>query len=98
VGVVVGVNTCQASYYSTGETTANGEAFNPDGLTAAHRTLGFGTRLRVTNVANGKTVTVRVNDRGPFASGRCLDLTRGAFAAIASLGSGVATVRYEILR
>ena len=88
---------CQASYYDTGSITASGEPFNPDGLTAAHRTLSFGTRLKVTNVANGKTVIVRINDRGPFVGGRCLDLSRGAFASISSLGAGVATIRYQIL-
>ena len=88
---------CQASFYSDGARTANGEPFDPNGFTAAHRTLKFNTMLRVTNVANGKSVIVRVNDRGPYAAGRCLDLTRAAFAAIASLNSGVATVRYEVV-
>jgi rare lipoprotein A len=90
--------TCGASYYETGSRTANGEPFNPDGLTAAHRTLPFNTRVRVTNTANGKSVQVRINDRGPFTSGRCLDLARGAFVAIASLGTGVINARYEVLK
>lgn len=90
--------TCGVSFYSTGTTTANGERFNPDGLTTAHKTLPFNTRVRVTNPSNGKSVVVRVNDRGPFVSGRCLDLARGAFAQIASLGSGVITARYEVLK
>jgi rare lipoprotein A len=89
--------TCQASFYSDGQRTANGEVFDPNGFTAAHRTLKFNTMLRVTNVANGKSVLVRVNDRGPFVANRCLDLTRAAFAAIASLNAGVATVRYEVV-
>jgi rare lipoprotein A len=89
--------TCGASYYDTGRVTANGERFNPDGITAAHRTLPFNTRVRVTNRANGKTVVVRINDRGPFVGGRCLDLSRGAFVAISSLSAGVATVDYEVL-
>jgi rare lipoprotein A len=89
--------TCGASYYDTGQRTANGERFNPDGITAAHRTLPFNTRVRVTNRANGKAVVVRINDRGPFAGGRCLDLSRGAFAAISSLSAGVLTVDYEVL-
>jgi len=89
--------TCDASYYDQGKRTANGEAFNPDGLTAAHRNLPFGSEVRVTNVANGKSVVVRINDRGPFVSGRCLDLSRGSFQAIANLGSGVIDVRYEVL-
>jgi rare lipoprotein A len=94
---VVDSGTCGVSYYETGAVTANGESFDPDGLTAAHKTLAFDTRVRVTNTANGKSVVVRINDRGPFVSGRCLDLARGAFAEIASLGSGVITARYEVL-
>jgi rare lipoprotein A len=90
--------TCGASYYDTGSRTANGEPFNPDGLTAAHKTLPFNTRVRVTNTANGKSVEVRINDRGPFISGRCLDLARGAFVVIASLGAGVINARYEVLK
>jgi rare lipoprotein A len=93
-----GTGTCGVSFYSTGSTTANGERFDPDGLTAAHKTLPFNTRIRVTNPANGKSVVVRVNDRGPFVGGRCLDLARGAFAQIASLGSGVINARYEVLK
>jgi rare lipoprotein A len=77
--------------------TANGENFNPDALTAAHKTLPFDTKVRVTNPANGKSVTVRINDRGPFIDGRCLDLSRAAFASIASLDVGAMTVRYEVL-
>jgi peptidoglycan lytic transglycosylase len=94
---VVDTGTCGVSYYSTGSVTANGESFDPDGLTAAHKTLAFNTRVRVTNTANGKSVVVRINDRGPFVSGRCLDLARGAFATIASLSSGVITAKYEVL-
>jgi len=91
------VRTCGASFYETGETTASGEPFDPDGLTAAHRTFAFGTRLKVTNTANGQSVTVRINDRGPFVDDRCLDLARGAFKEIASLGAGVITVSYQVL-
>lgn len=94
---VVDSGTCGVSYYATGSTTANGESFDPDGLTAAHKTLPFNTRVRVTNTANGKSVVVRINDRGPFVSGRCIDLARGAFAEIASLSSGVITAKYEVL-
>ena len=74
--------------------TATGEVFNPWGMTAAHKTLPFGTMLRVTNVANGKSVVVRINDRGPYISGRCLDLSKGAFLQIASESAGVAQVTY----
>ena len=92
-----GVNTCGASYYQSGTTTANGEAFNPDGLTAASKTLPFNTRVKVTNLANGKSVTVRINDRGSYVTGRCLDLARGAFTQIAPLSSGVITVSWQIV-
>ncbi|MDI1462801.1 septal ring lytic transglycosylase RlpA family protein [Catellatospora sp. KI3] len=95
---VVGSGTCKASFYAEGQGTANGERFNPDELTAAHKTLKFNTRVRVTNPANGKSVVVRINDRGPYIAGRCLDLSRAAFAEIAKLSSGVTTVRYDILK
>jgi rare lipoprotein A len=88
---------CGASFYSDGQLTANGESFNPDALTAAHKTLPFNTKVRVTNPANGKSVTVRINDRGPFIDGRCLDLSRAAFATIASVDVGALIVRYEVL-
>jgi rare lipoprotein A len=88
---------CQASYYGTGTTTANGEKFDPTALTAAHKTLPFNTRVRVTNKSNGKSVVVRINDRGPFVAGRCLDLTTAAFQVIASLSSGVVSVTYQVL-
>ncbi|MFC3503592.1 septal ring lytic transglycosylase RlpA family protein [Micromonospora krabiensis] len=94
---VVDSGSCGASFYSDGQLTANGENFNPDALTAAHKTLPFNTKVRVTNPANGKSVTVRINDRGPFIDGRCLDLSRAAFATIASLDVGATTVRYEVL-
>ncbi|MEV1288335.1 septal ring lytic transglycosylase RlpA family protein [Micromonospora sp. NPDC049679] len=89
--------TCGASYYDEGQATANGEQFDPEALTAAHKTLAFNTRVRVTNPGNGKSVVVRINDRGPFVSGRCIDLSRAAFRAIASLGMGELTVKYEVL-
>lgn len=88
---------CGASFYSDGQLTANGESFNPNALTAAHKTLPFNTKVRVTNPANGKSVVVRINDRGPFIDGRCLDLSRAAFATIASVDVGALTVRYEVL-
>ena len=67
-----------ASFYKYEAKTASGEQFNPGELTAAHRTLPFGTRLRVTNVATGQSVTVRVNDRGPFIAGRVVDVSHSA--------------------
>lgn len=86
-----------ASYYGVGDgyhgqTTANGERYNAYGYSTAHRSLPFGTRLKVTNQTNGKSVIVRVNDRGPFVGGRSLDLSYGAFTQIASPGQGVANV------
>jgi rare lipoprotein A len=71
-----------ATWYQSGTRTASGQAFNPNGLTAAHRTLPFGTRLTVTNPRSGKSVTVVINDRGPFTRGVTLDLARGAARAI----------------
>jgi rare lipoprotein A len=97
-GTVTSSGTCGVSYYSTGTRTADGEAFNPNDFTAASKTLPFNTRVRVTNPANGKSVVVRINDRGPYVTGRCLDLTSAAFAAIASLGAGVLpAATYEVL-
>ena len=94
---VVETGSCGASFYWQGQMTANGETFNPEELTAAHKTLPFNSKVRVTNPANGKSVTVRINDRGPFIDGRCLDLSRAAFAEIASLDLGHIQVRYEVL-
>jgi rare lipoprotein A len=97
-GSVTSSGTCGVSYYSDGTRTADGETFNPNDFTAASKTLPFNTRVRVTNPANGKSVVVRINDRGPYVSGRCLDLTSAAFAAIASLGAGVLpSAKYEVL-
>ena len=90
-------NTVIASYYQYGTRTANGDRYNPDGLTAAHRTLPFGTRVKVTNASNGKEVVVRINDRGPFHRSRTIDLSRGAAKAIGMIGSGVARVTLEVL-
>ncbi len=87
-----------ASWYKMGKITANGERFNPNGLTAAHKTLPFGTRVRVTNLRNGRKVTVRINDRGPFIKGRIIDLAYGAARKIGLHRSGIARVKLEILR
>lgn len=89
--------TGMASYYKSGKRTANGERFNPNGYTAAHRSLKFGTKVRVTNLRNGRSVIVRINDRGPFVGGRIIDLTYGAAKAVGMHGSGVAKVRVAIL-
>lgn len=82
-----------ASWYQHGKRTANGERFNPDGLTVAHKTLPFGTRMRLTY--NGKSVIVRVNDRGPFIKGRHLDLSRGAAKTLGCYSSGICRVGVE---
>jgi rare lipoprotein A len=86
-----------ASYYKSGKRTANGEHFNPNGMTAAHRKLKFGTRLRVTNMRTGKSVVVRVNDRGPFIRGRVIDLSLGAARVIGLTKTGVARISYTVL-
>lgn len=90
--------TGQASYYGrelAGQRTASGERFNPNGMTAAHRTLPFGTQLRVTNLANGRSVTVRVNDRGPFVRRRILDVSAGAARQLGFFAQGTARIRVE---
>jgi rare lipoprotein A len=86
-----------ASYYKSGKRTANGEAYNPHGLTAAHRTLPFGTLVAVTNIKTGKSVVVRINDRGPFIRNRVIDLSLGAAKVVGLTHSGVAKVKVMIL-
>ncbi|MDO4785014.1 MAG: septal ring lytic transglycosylase RlpA family protein [Propionibacteriaceae bacterium] len=88
---------CKASYYWQGQRTANGEWFNTNDLTAAHKSLPFNSRVKVTNPANGKSVIVRINDRGPYIAGRCLDLSRAAMSTIGGTSAGVITVNYEVL-
>jgi len=84
----------RASWYSLPQnSTANGERMNPDDLTAAHRSLPFGTRVLVENLSNGQSVVVRINDRGPFTGGRIIDLSRAAAASIGMIDAGVAKVR-----
>ena len=87
----------KASYYWQGQRTASGARFNPSAMTAAHRSLPFGTRVRVTNRSNGRSVVVTINDRGPFIAGRIIDLSRGAAQAISMTGAGVASVSLEVL-
>lgn len=87
-----------ASYYKIGSRTANGERYNPQGLTAAHRKLPFGTILKVTNLRNGKSVIVRVNDRGPFIGQRVLDLSLGAARVIGLHRAGVGKVRFDVVK
>jgi peptidoglycan lytic transglycosylase len=85
-----------ASFY-TDTRTASGEKFNPEELTAAHPTLPFGTKLRVTNAVTGRSVTVRVNDRGPYVHGRVVDVTHSAAQALGMVGSGIAKVRLDVV-
>lgn len=89
-----------ASWYGPGfhgRKTANGERFDQNALTAAHRTLPFGTKVRVTCNRSGKSVTVRINDRGPFHGNRVIDLSRGAASKIGIVGLGVGGVKIEVL-
>jgi len=95
---VVSTGSCGASYYDEPQLTANGETFDPDALTAASKTIAFDTRVRVTSLDTGKSVIVRINDRGPYIDGRCLDLSRAAFDVIDDLDKGAVDVKYEILR
>ena len=82
----------KASWYQMGRRTANGEAFNPNGMTAAHRSLPFGTKVRVVHESSGRSVVVRINDRGPFSGGRIIDLARGPAQALGLTRSGIAYV------
>ncbi len=86
-----------ASYYWQGQQTASGARFNPNGMTAAHRSLPFGTKVRVTNKRNGRSVVVTINDRGPFVGGRVIDLSRGAAQVIGMTGAGLAPVSLDVL-
>lgn len=87
-----------ASFYTEGTQTASGEKFDTHELTAAHPTLPFGTRLRVTNVATGRSVTVRVNDRGPYVRGRIVDVSYSAAETLGMVGAGVANVRLDVVQ
>jgi rare lipoprotein A len=87
-----------ASFYTEGTQTANGEKFNTMEMTAAHPTLPFGTKLRVTDVASGKSVTVRVNDRGPYVPGRVVDVSYSAANALGIVGKGVANVKLDVVQ
>ncbi|WGV24320.1 septal ring lytic transglycosylase RlpA family protein [Halotia branconii] len=89
-----------ASYYGydgSGSQTASGERFNPEGMTAAHRSLPLGTKVRVTNTRNGRSVVLRINDRGPYIRGRIIDVSAGAARILGMISSGVAPVRIEVL-
>ena len=95
------VSSGQASWYGPGfygNRTANGEVLRPGTLTAAHRTLAFGTKVRVTNLNNGRSTIVRINDRGPFHGSRVIDLAHGAASQLGVVASGVANVKLEVLQ
>ncbi len=95
------LGTGMASYYGQrfhGRRTANGERFNMHAMTAAHKTLPFGTKVRVTNASNGRSVVVRINDRGPYAHGRTIDLSRAAATEIGLIKRGHGRVQLELLR
>ncbi len=86
-----------ASYYWQPQRVASGGWFNPNALTAAHKSLPFGTRVRVTNMRNGRSVVVRINDRGPYIRGRIIDLSRRAATIVGMRGAGVVPVRVQVL-
>jgi rare lipoprotein A len=95
-----GVELGLASWYGEfhhGQRTASGEIFDMGQLTAAHRTLPLGTRLRVTNLENGRVVRVRVNDRGPYVDGRIIDLSREAARVLGMVDRGVVPVRLDVV-
>jgi len=87
----------RASWYKMGHTTASGERMNPAALAAAHRSLPFGTKVRVENLGNGRSVVVRINDRGPFSGGRVIDVTQGAAKQLGMISSGTARVKVTVI-
>ena len=87
-----------ASFYTEDQQTASGEKFDTHELTAAHPTLPFGTKLRVTNVSTGRSVTVRINDRGPYVPGRVVDVSHSAADALGMVGSGIAKVKLDVVQ
>jgi rare lipoprotein A len=98
---VVSTQKGEASYYADafhGRKTASGERFDMHGMTAAHRKLPFGTRVRVTNLNNGREVVVRINDRGPYAGGRVIDVSKAAARKLEMIGPGVVPVKVEVLK
>jgi rare lipoprotein A len=86
-----------ASYYWQPQRVASGGWFNPNAMTAAHKTLPFGTRVRVTNGNTGRSAVVTINDRGPYVAGRVIDLSKAAASSVGMIGSGLARVRMEVL-
>ncbi|MHA1517811.1 MAG: septal ring lytic transglycosylase RlpA family protein [Alphaproteobacteria bacterium] len=88
----------RASWYALTSKTASGERMNPNALTAAHRSLPFGSKVLVENLNNGRSVVVRINDRGPFVGGRVIDLSKAAAAQIGMINSGTAKVRIQRIK
>jgi len=86
-----------ASWYAIRNTTASGEMMNPDAMTAAHRSLPFGTMVKVVNQTNGRELTLRINDRGPFIGGRIIDVSRAAATQLGFRNAGTANVCLEVL-
>ncbi len=89
--------TGRASWYALTSKTASGERCNPGALTAAHRSLPFGTKVKVENLRNGRSIVVRINDRGPYVGGRIIDLTKAAASRLGFVDSGVARVRITVI-
>ena len=94
----VELTTTKASWYSQGTRTASGERLNPKALTAAHRTLPFGTRIKVTNLENNRSVIARVNDRGPFIKSRGLDVSKQVAIELNFIKKGVTKVTYQVIK
>ncbi|MDM1522669.1 septal ring lytic transglycosylase RlpA family protein [Empedobacter sp. 225-1] len=95
------ISTGVVSWYGDkfhGRKTASGEKYDKHELTAAHKSLPFGTKVKVTNIRNGKSVVVEINDRGPYAKSRVLDLSQAAFSEIGHTNTGVMKVEYEIIK
>lgn len=94
-------DTGEASFYANkhqGKKTANGELYKHELKTAAHKTMPFGSKVKVTNVNNGKSVVVRINDRGPFVRGRIIDLSKSAFSSIGNISLGLIDVEIEVIK
>lgn len=98
VAATKSTSTGVASFYSEDSETASGEKFDPNELTAAHPSLPFGTRLRVTNTETGRSVTVRVNDRGPYVPGRVVDVSYSAARALGMVNAGIAKVKLDVVQ
>ncbi len=95
---IANAQTGHASWYALTSRTASGERCNPNAMTAAHRSLPFGTKVKVTNLHNGRAAVVRINDRGPFVRGRIIDVTRAAAQKLGVRGRGTARVSVELLK